>query len=402
MIRSLDTFHPKSCPLSLSVELREKDGMPMVEIDDMSKNEFNPAWPYESLHVASVPLPDIADLYSENVKGLRLDELNDALPEGYAPYLKKKDVERIREWVIDKRDKYADAIVHCVAASHNKETLLKAANVRCEEAWESIRETIESGGYNPYDIEDLARRGVAFADLAWALQLPEGQPGGLDVAEVMEAIGKDADELLDHGLADVVVWNLAEHGQMQTEAFIDYLRSVWSAPTARSSCRRIPWSSGAWDPRGACPRRCADSRSPARRSATALSPDTGRRWPRFAGPSRPLVISRGLGTAGSKPSATIPRTSWPAPSPTSPLHARPSCRSTRWPLRRRWWPRRSATRGSRPARAMRGSRPVAGGVGGNGATTVPRPSQRRPRSDNRPMNLSPGERQAAWASITRL
>lgn len=225
MIKSLDTFHPKSCPLSLSVELREKDGMPMVEIDDMSKNEFNPAWPYESLHVASVPLPDIADLYSENIKGLRLDELNDALPEGYAPYLKKKDVERIREWVIDKRDKYADAIVHCVAASHNKETLLKAANERCEEAWESIRETVESGGYNPYDIEDLARRGVAFADLAWALQLPEGDPGSLDVAEVMEAIGKDADELLDHGLADVVVWNLAEHGQMQTGAFIDYLRS---------------------------------------------------------------------------------------------------------------------------------------------------------------------------------
>lgn len=225
MIRSLDTFHPKSCPLSLSVELREKDGMPMVEICDLSKNEFNQAWPYESLHVASVPLPDIADLYSENIKGLRLDELNDALPEGYAPYLKKKDVERIREWVIDMRDKYADAILHCAAASHNKETLLKAANERCEEAWESIRETVESGGYNPYDIEDLARRGVAFADLAWALQLPEGQPGSLDVAEVMEAIGKNADDLLDHGLADVVVWNLAQHGQMQTEAFIDYLRS---------------------------------------------------------------------------------------------------------------------------------------------------------------------------------
>ena len=205
MIRSLDTFHPKSCPLSLSVELREKDGMPMVEICDLSKNEFNQAWPYESLHVASVPLPDIADLYSENIKGLRLDELNDALPEGYAPYLKKKDVERIREWVIDMRDKYADAILHCAAASHNKETLLKAANERCEEAWESIRETVESGGYNPYDIEDLARRGVAFADLAWALQLPEGQPGSLDVAEVMEAIGKNADDLLDHGLADVVV-----------------------------------------------------------------------------------------------------------------------------------------------------------------------------------------------------
>lgn len=225
MIRSLDNFQPKSCPLSLSVELREKDGMPMVEICDLSKNEFNPAWPYESLHVASVPLPDIADLYSENVKGLRLDELNDALPEGYAPYLEKKDVAKIREWVIDMRDKYADAILHCAAASHNKETLLKAANERCEEAWESIRETIESGGYNPYDIEDLARRGVAFADLAWALQLPEGQPGSLDVVEVMEAIGKNADAVLDHGLADVVVWNLAEHGQMQTEAFIDYLRS---------------------------------------------------------------------------------------------------------------------------------------------------------------------------------
>ena len=225
MIRSLDNFQPKSCPLSLGVELRGKDGMPMVEICDLSKNEFNPAWPYESLHVASVPLPDIADLYSENVKGLRLDELNDALPEGYAPYLEKKEVEQIREWVIDMRDKYADAIVHCAAASHNKETLLKVANERREEAWVSIRETIESGGYNPYDIEDLARRGIAFADLAWALQLPEGEPGSLDVAEVMEAIGKDADDLLDHGLADVVVWNLAEHGQMQTEAFIDYLRS---------------------------------------------------------------------------------------------------------------------------------------------------------------------------------
>lgn len=159
MIRSLDNFQPKSCPLSLSVELREKDGMPMVEICDLSKNEFNPAWPYESLHVASVPLPDIADLYSEIADGLRLDELSDALPEGYAPYLEKKDVAKIREWVIDMRDKYADAILHCAAASHNKETLLKAANERCEEAWESIRETIEGGGYNPYDIEDLARRG---------------------------------------------------------------------------------------------------------------------------------------------------------------------------------------------------------------------------------------------------
>lgn len=111
------------------------------------------------------------------------------------------------------------------AAEGNREILLSAANEGCEKAWMEIRDTIARVGYDPYTIEDLARRGVAYADLAWAIQLPESEPGHLDMDEVMWSLGRNPDELLDPSVADVLAWQFAEHGQMQTGAFTDYLRS---------------------------------------------------------------------------------------------------------------------------------------------------------------------------------
>lgn len=116
-------------------------------------------------------------------------------------------------------------IAKSVALTRNKDVLLDVANKLCEDKWEAIRDDIQSGHYNPFDVEDLARQGIALADFAWALTLPEGETGHLDIGEVTEALGLDLEAVMDEETACAVAVAFADHGTMQTEAFTDYLKS---------------------------------------------------------------------------------------------------------------------------------------------------------------------------------
>lgn len=221
----LEDLHPQSCPLSLSIAYREGDRMPMVAIDDLGRNDLNKEWPYNSLHIATIALPELAEMYADDAKDLRLDEINPRLPEGYAPHVTKKEAAQIRTWVKDMSGKYAGDIAKSIAIARNRDVLLDVANKLCEDRWEALRDDIQGGHYNPVDVEDLARQGIAYADFAWALTLPEGETGHLDSGEVTEALGLDQEAIMDEVTARAVAVAFADHGTMQTEAFTDYLRS---------------------------------------------------------------------------------------------------------------------------------------------------------------------------------